>query len=88
MIEHVLEEVGGGAGAVNAAGEVVVSGPAVWTRFEEGVDLVDPLPSLFSKRSCSSSGKGINNGGTVVGWSGVFAKGRCAQHPVVWTKIN
>ena len=88
VIEHVQQgEGGGGAGAVNAAGEVVVSGPAVWTR-DGGVDLVDPLPSLFSKRSCTSSGKGINSVGTVVGWSGVFAKGRCAQHPVVWTKIN
>lgn len=85
--EDVLEEVNGGVGAVNEAGEVVVSGPAVWTR-DGGVDLVDPLPSLFSKPSCSTSGNGINNVGMVVGSSGVFAKGRCVQHAVVWTKIN
>lgn len=89
VIEHVLAEVSGGAGAVNAAGEVVVSvsGPAVWTL---ATGLLEPLPGLSSKPSCSSDGRGrgINNVGTVVGRSSVFAKGRCVQHLVVWTKIN
>ena len=93
VIEHVLAGEGNGhAEAVNAAGEVLVrvaSGPAVWTR-EGGVDLVDALPSLSSKQSCLSNGipKDINNVGTAVGRSSVFAKGRCVQHAVVWTKIN
>ena len=84
VIEHVLEEVSGGAEAVNAAGEVqvVVSGPAVWT---PATDLLEPLPTLSNK--CYSKGRGINNLGTVVGWSGVFAKGRCVEHLVVWTKV-
>ena len=87
--ERVLEEVSG-AQAVNAAGEVVVhvggvgGGAAVWTL---ATGLLEPLPGLSSKQRCSSSGRGINNVGMVVGWSEVFAKGQCVRHPVVWTKM-
>ena len=83
VIEHVLEEVSGGAEAVNAAGEVLVRG-SVWTL---ATGLLEPLPGLSSKQRCSSSGRGINNVGMVVGWSEVFAKGQCVRHPVVWTKM-
>ena len=85
VIERVLSGGNGDAFAVNAAGEVVVSGPAVRTL---ATGLLEPLPGLSSKRSCSSSGRGINNDGTVVGWSGVQAKGQCVKHAVVWTRIN
>ncbi len=74
------------AKAINDVGQVVAQvsgGMAVWT---PATDQLEPLPSL-SKR-CSSRGGDINNDGTVAGWSGVFAKGRCAYHAVVWTKIN
>jgi uncharacterized membrane protein len=84
VTEHVLQGEGGRANAVNAAGEVVVSGPAVWT-LGGGADALDPLPS---KQPCNTSGRGINNGGKVVGFSGVRGKGRCTDHAVVWTKIN
>ncbi len=86
VIEHVLP--GGGAYAVNAAGEVVVSGlkPGVWTL---ATGLLEPLLGLSSwKRGCNSRFRGINNDGTVVGSSGVKAKRQCVKHPVVWTKIN
>ena len=83
VIDVQLQPDGGGAKAVNAAGEVLVtvSGPAVWTL---ATGLLEPLPTL--SKQCTSGGGGINNAGTVAGSSGLRAKGRCTTHAVVWTK--
>ncbi|MCH7474415.1 MAG: hypothetical protein IIA27_07055 [Gemmatimonadetes bacterium] len=79
--EQVLTE-GGGAEAVNAAGEVVLRN-AVWTL---ATGQVASLPTL--RGSCSSSGRGINVDGAVVGSSSVKKKGRCTGHAILWTKNN
>lgn len=79
--EQVLTE-GGGAEAVNAAGEVVLRN-AVWTL---ATGQVASLPTL--RGSCSSGGDGINVDGAVVGSSSVKKKGRCTGHAVLWTKSN
>ena len=50
----------------------------------DGQDVVDVLP-LLSER-CGGGTGGINNSGPLVGSSGVFKKGRCVEHIVLWTK--